>query len=828
MDISSFRPGESHVAQQSRRDKLRVQASSTSVPHLDDFPNNLEQLSVHSGLNPELVQVRNVRKANVLYDPTTTATTMFSSEMLNFASSSNSILPAQRDAMIDQELVAVQTRRPIPGISPLADTSHPISSNFNTSPQTSASDPQEYSNWRSNDSQQSYDWMVNYASGSVGRENNHKPIFVGDVLSNNARVTNISTPTRSLKPNYNGYQTVQSSLANPSSDIPAHDNQKLNREMQLSSNVHPLYRNTLVDVVTPSASIGGNERIFLPEYGNQSSALYFDNANSWMNRPVDNCHLWSSELGGLIARKNDQELRTLASDPNTQVLSLSLSSNPPSRGNVTQFGDGYESENLQSKSNVLKEPHQDSKFFKSNYLCPMPKPAAIISRGSGKSLNDSVGASNYNVLRNAGPLGPFTGYATILTSSKFLKPAQLLLNEFCSASGSKLTKAGEEGRRISEADAEAGAKGNNNSSSVSSTTFYGSNEASGDVAGARSSCESYRPEYQQKKAKLLYLQEEVCRRYKQYHQQMQMVASSFESVAGLSAATPYLSLALKTISRNFRSLKHAISDQLKHVTRSLGEDLLSPNTGASSSKGDMSTSRLRFMDQGFQRNKSGGANVGLFEPQQHVWRPQRGLPERSVAILRAWLFEHFLHPYPTDTDKHMLATQTGLSRNQVSNWFINARVRVWKPMVEDMHMLETKGWAENRTCVNNLEGKCPEGTSQPSHEQPPNNTGPSSILNKQLEGTGSSAGSGEKLDAGQWSQEKRTRMEVHGNTSMDGSVMNFLPYQRTGIDIGGLGAVSLTLGLRHGVENAQQQQLQQHEDQLRRQFGGQMIHDFVG
>ncbi|KAG8644619.1 hypothetical protein MANES_11G148000v8 [Manihot esculenta] len=662
MDASSFRPGESHVAQQSRRDKLRVQASSTSVHQLDDFHNNLEQLLVHSGLNPELVQVRNVRKANVLYDPTTT--TVFSSEMLNFASTSNNVLLSQGDAaMIDHELDAVQSSRLIPEISSYSNTSHPISSNFNASPRASPSDPQGYTNWRSNDSQQSYDCMVNYASGSVGRKNNQKPIFVGDVLSNNARVTNSSTPTQYLKPNYNGYQNVQSSLANPSSEIPVHDSQKHHTEIQFSSNMHPLYQNTLVDVVTSAASIGGNERILLPAYGNQSTPFYFDNANSSMNRPVDNSHLWSSELG-FIARKNDQELRTLASDPNTQVLSLSLSSNPPSRGNLTQFGEGYESANLQSKSSVLEERHQDSKLVKSNYLCPMSKPVAINSKGSGKSINDLAGAPNYNVLRNAGPLGPFTGYATILTSSRFLKPAQQLLDEFCSATGSKFMKACEGSGGMSEADAETGTKGNNNSSSVSSMTFYGSNEASGDVAVASNSCESYRPEYQQKKAKLLYLQEEVCRRYKQYHQQMQMVASSFESVAGLSAATPYVSLALKTVSKNFRFLKHAISDQLKHVIKALGEDLLSPNTNASSSKGDTSTSRLRCMDPSFQRNKSSGANVGFFEPQQHIWRPQRGLPERSVAILRAWLFEHFLHPYPTDTDKHMLAAQTGLSRNQ--------------------------------------------------------------------------------------------------------------------------------------------------------------------
>ncbi|XP_052111950.1 BEL1-like homeodomain protein 5 [Arachis duranensis] len=29
---------------------------------------------------------------------------------------------------------------------------------------------------------------------------------------------------------------------------------------------------------------------------------------------------------------------------------------------------------------------------------------------------------------------------------------------------------------------------------------------------------------------------------------------------------------------------------------------------------------------------------------------------------KAWLFEHFLHPYPTDTDKHMLATQRSFAK----------------------------------------------------------------------------------------------------------------------------------------------------------------------
>lgn len=136
---------------------------------------------------------------------------------------------------------------------------------------------------------------------------------------------------------------------------------------------------------------------------------------------------------------------------------------------------------------------------------------------------------------------------------------------------------------------------------------------------------------------------------------MEMVVSSFETVAGLSAATPYLSLALKTVSIHFRSLRNAISDQLKNVRKALGEDLSSLiTTVTSSSKGGDTTSlssrQKVIVDQTnlHQKQKTIGAgNIGFFESQQqqqHVWRPQRGLPERAVAILRAWLFDHFLHP----------------------------------------------------------------------------------------------------------------------------------------------------------------------------------------
>ncbi|XVE70937.1 hypothetical protein DITRI_Ditri10aG0109900 [Diplodiscus trichospermus] len=47
-----------------------------------------------------------------------------------------------------------------------------------------------------------------------------------------------------------------------------------------------------------------------------------------------------------------------------------------------------------------------------------------------------------------------------------------------------------------------------------------------------------------------------------------------------------------------------------------------------------------------------------------LWRPQRGLPEKSVSVLRAWMFQNFLHPYPKDAEKHLLAIKSGLTRSQ--------------------------------------------------------------------------------------------------------------------------------------------------------------------
>lgn len=54
----------------------------------------------------------------------------------------------------------------------------------------------------------------------------------------------------------------------------------------------------------------------------------------------------------------------------------------------------------------------------------------------------------------------------------------------------------------------------------------------------------------------------------------------------------------------------------------------------------------------------------------------------ATNIMRAWLFQHLSHPYPSEEQKKQLAQDTGLTILQVNNWFINARRRIVQPMID--------------------------------------------------------------------------------------------------------------------------------------------------
>ncbi|OOO09831.1 Homeobox KN domain [Aspergillus oryzae] len=93
--------------------------------------------------------------------------------------------------------------------------------------------------------------------------------------------------------------------------------------------------------------------------------------------------------------------------------------------------------------------------------------------------------------------------------------------------------------------------------------------------------------------------------------------------------------------------------------------------------GFSSANRPRPMDipQGLSHTQP--SNFGILgDPIDSKNKRRRGnLPKPVTDILRAWFHEHLDHPYPSEEDKQMFMTRTGLTISQISNWFINARRR---------------------------------------------------------------------------------------------------------------------------------------------------------
>lgn len=418
---------------------------------------------------------------------------------------------------------------------------------------------------------------------------------------------------------------------------------------------------------------GKDEMLFIPPTSESGVPNFLE--NSVMMDPH------SFPIKQLLVPNGEQSLQN-------QGLSLSLGTQVPPSLHVYSYQDDYTNSSLSSLvgTHVLhSEQGSENKESKvAEYL------SFDLAGGTRAANNPQM---NSNARLHVG-----SGAAAAIYNSKYLKAAQDLLDEVVNVQealkqSDKLRNFNLLGQDRSE---EADLK-----SSCSATGISGdpNNSTKGELSPTE------RHDLESKMSKLFSMLDEVDRRYKEYYQQMQVVVSSFEMVAGLGAAKPYTSLALKTISRQFRCLRDAIKKQIQVTRRSLGEQ--------GDSQGER-LYRLRYVDQQLRQQRS----LQQFGMMRQPWRPQRGLPETAVSVLRAWLFEHFLHPYPKDSEKIMLARQTGLTRSQVANWFINARVRLWKPMIEDMYKEEFgvaeagSGASPERVPVDSKEKSIAENTGE--------------------------------------------------------------------------------------------------------------------
>lgn len=62
------------------------------------------------------------------------------------------------------------------------------------------------------------------------------------------------------------------------------------------------------------------------------------------------------------------------------------------------------------------------------------------------------------------------------------------------------------------------------------------------------------------------------------------------------------------------------------------------------------------------------------------------LPRKATAVLRSWLFQHLVHPYPTEEEKRQLATQTKLTLLQVIQCYdLSVNVKAMALPIVNLH-----------------------------------------------------------------------------------------------------------------------------------------------
>ncbi|XP_051941346.1 homeobox protein Meis2a isoform X3 [Hippocampus zosterae] len=129
----------------------------------------------------------------------------------------------------------------------------------------------------------------------------------------------------------------------------------------------------------------------------------------------------------------------------------------------------------------------------------------------------------------------------------------------------------------------------------------------------------------------------------------------------------------------------------------------SAGTPGPSSGGHASQSGDNSSEQGFIFRPGDGLDNSVASPgtgddddpdKDKKRQKKRGIfPKVATNIMRAWLFQHLTHPYPSEEQKKQLAQDTGLTILQVNNWFINARRRIVQPMIDQSNRAVSQGAA---------------------------------------------------------------------------------------------------------------------------------------
>ncbi|PKY02697.1 homeobox transcription factor [Aspergillus campestris IBT 28561] len=114
------------------------------------------------------------------------------------------------------------------------------------------------------------------------------------------------------------------------------------------------------------------------------------------------------------------------------------------------------------------------------------------------------------------------------------------------------------------------------------------------------------------------------------------------------------------------------------------------------------------------------SNFGILgDPIDSKNKRRRGnLPKPVTDILRAWFHEHLDHPYPSEEDKQMFMTRTGLTISQISNWFINARRRQLPALRNQMRNGASDFDSQRQSPFSDVDHNSPESMPSPHRMGP--------------------------------------------------------------------------------------------------------------
>lgn len=120
---------------------------------------------------------------------------------------------------------------------------------------------------------------------------------------------------------------------------------------------------------------------------------------------------------------------------------------------------------------------------------------------------------------------------------------------------------------------------------------------------------------------------------------------------------------------HYKNDTHTKKQQKKHIEEDAEDDVESDDNNSSISSSSSSSC----------------STVSSPVPTTMIQRRRRGnLPKTVTAVLKQWLVDHCRNPYPTEAEKTGLKDKTGLTLNQISNWFINARRRLLPQIIDTM------------------------------------------------------------------------------------------------------------------------------------------------